>query len=125
MSDPRINPAHIAALKSWLITNRDALLAQGIDRIDAHYTDDNLEADAFDDIRAYAVTNSGSTFTEVQFGATRELGDLLEVLVQGDNFFPGQEGGGGVFRLLVTSGAIEHASFEYVTTKLNHDVESY
>jgi len=68
--EPRIDPNHIAAVKSWLAAHRNELLGQGIDRIDAHYTDDHLETGAFDDIRAYTVTSPASTFTGVQFSAT-------------------------------------------------------
>lgn len=125
MSEPRINPGHIASLKSWMADHKQLLLAKGIDRIDAHYTDDDLSTGAFDEFHAYTVTNSGSTFTEVPFSTSSQLLSLLEALASGDTFFPGQQGGGGTFRLLIDTGSIEHDSFEYVTAKLDHDVETY
>lgn len=125
MPELRINRAHIAMLKSWITANKDSLLVAGVDRIDAHYTDDDLSTGAFDEFHAYRVTNAGSTFTEVPLSISSEFKSLLEALAEGDNFFPGQQGGGGTFRLLVESGVIEHASFEYVTERLEHDVETY
>ncbi len=125
MPQPRINPNHIANLKAWMSANKDDLLAAGIDRIDAHYTDNDLSTGAFEDIQAYHVTDAGSRFTKIPFVGVSELNDLLEALAEGDAFFRGRQGGGGTFRLLLNSGTIEHASFEYVTAKLDHDVEVY
>ena len=125
MPEPRIAPQHILAVKSWIENNRSALSASGIDRIDAHYTNDDLDIEAVDEIHAYAVTDGGSTFREVAFEAGSELKGLLEALTVGDEFFQGQQGAGGTFRLLIQDVTIEHASFEYVTTQLEHDVEIY
>jgi len=47
----------------------------------------------------------------------------LEELTEGDTFFRGRQGWSGTFRLPLNSGTIEHVSFEYVTAKLDHDVE--
>ena len=125
MPDQRISPDHIAALKAWLTTNKEALLTKGIDRIDAHYTDDDLAAGAITEIQAFSISDSGRTFTGVPFPITTELGALLEGLTDSDNFFPGQQGGGGSFRLWVESGRVEHASFEYVTGRRDHALEVY
>lgn len=125
MPEPRITPDHIAALKGWLAANKGVLLAEGVRRIDAHYTDDDLSAGAVSEVQAYSISDSGLTFTKVSFSVTAELWTLLEALTGSDVFFPGSQGGGGCFRLSPDSGAIQHASFEYVTTKQDHDLEVY
>ncbi len=125
MTEPRIKPAQTAALKEWMAENKAQLLLGGIDLIDAHYTDDDLSIGAFDEFHAYTVTNFGSTFTEVPLTVSGKLKLLLEELAQNDDFFPGQEGGGGTIRLLIEPGLIEHLSFESVTTKLEHEIETY
>jgi len=125
MPEPRINQDHIAALKGWLVANKDALLAEGIDRIDAHYTDDDISTGAISEVQAYTISDAGLTLTKVSFRMTAELGTLLESLTEGDSFFPGSQGGGGCFRLFLDSEAIQHASFEYLTTKQDHALEVY
>jgi hypothetical protein len=125
MPEPRINQDHIAALKGWIVANKDALLAEGIDRIDAHYTDDDLSSGAISEVQAYTISGAGLTLTKVSFRMTAELGALLESLTEGDSFFPGSQGGGGCFRLFPGSEAIQHASFEYATTKQDHALEVY
>src|SRR5258707_1003006 len=125
MPKPRINQDHIAALKGWLVANKDALLAEGIDRIDAHYTDDDISTGAISEVQAYTISDAGLTLTKVSFRMTAELGTLLESLTEGDSFFPGSQGGGGCFRLFLDSEAIQHASFEYLTTKQDHALEVY
>jgi hypothetical protein len=125
MPEPRINPVHIVALKGWLTANKDVLFAEGVNRIDAHYTDDDLSAGVISEVQAYSICDSGLTFTKVSFRLTAELGTLLESLTEGDSFFPGSQGGGGCFRLFPDSGAIQHASYEYVTTRQDHALEVY
>jgi hypothetical protein len=124
MPESRIAPDHIAALKGWLAANKDILLAKGVDRIDAHYTDDDLSAGAISEVQAYSI-HSGLTFTKVSFSVTSELGTLLESLTERDGFFPGSQGGGGCFHLFPDSGTVQHASFEYLTTRQDHAPEVY
>lgn len=125
MPESRIKQNQIAASKAWMVENKQQLLSRGIDWIDAHYMDDDLSTGAFDEFDAYTVTNSGSTFTEVPFFVPGALKSRLEELAENVDFFPGQQGGGRTVRLLIETGVIEHASFEYETVKQDHDVETY
>jgi len=128
MPEPRINPDHVRALKSWMSKHRAALSEYGIDRIHALYTDDDLSIGAFDEFQAYHVEGPDATLTRVPLEKGDELRELIEILepiADEDGFFLGCQGNGGTIRLLLSEDAIHHASFEYVTDREEHDVEIY
>jgi hypothetical protein len=130
MPEPRIAPESIAEVKAWMAENRERVLSKGINRIDAHYSDDALDVECVSEINTYC--QNGSTITAIRCDEIQcdpDLNQLIQEMTEGDGFYQGQQGSFGDFRLLfdvMTPGnVIEHQSYIWIRTTESAEVEVY